>query len=181
MNSRMQINDTLKIRIARAKDIGDLKQILEEWIRDSHTGEIQVAEIGQVLENITAASKGENGRRYLVAQSGGVIVGMVGIAEPEDWMMRYAKTDHPAEMVSAFVMGSKRGMGVGTRLICAIEELALETGHTELIIKSGPRYEHTAWTLYDKLFERIASARDYWGPGAEAPIWRKLLGPTRVR
>lgn len=80
------------------------------------------------------------------------------------------------ELINAFVDNSERRKGVGRALVTAIEEHVKGKGYKEFILISGPRYQFSGWAAWTKIFgPPIATARDYFGEGYHAQVWRKAL------
>jgi len=96
--------------------------------------------------------------------------------------MPYVATSSPAELINAYVAQDHRGgKGVGHSLVNAIRQRAKEKGHTEIILNSGPRYKFSRWPTWMRLFGKpIAVARQYYGEGGDAPIWRENLLPKQL-
>jgi GNAT superfamily N-acetyltransferase len=91
-------------------------------------------------------------------------------------MLLHTSTDRPVEFLNAYVDPERRNKGIGRALAGRLEEIALQAGHTEIIVNSGPRYKDSGWIFWTRLYgEPITTQKDYYGPGADAKIWRKLL------
>lgn len=167
------------VRPLQREDILQLKPILETWLKDSTTGEILPDEVAEDIEYMSRSLEGRNQREYLVAETAeGKVVGMIGLSPLKQALQEFVKTERPIELVNAYVDKDYReGRGVGSALVNKLTERAKEKGFTEILLDSGPRYEHTAWGFYDKQpgFQRVGIAKDLYGPGGDAPVWQRLL------
>lgn len=164
------------IRALRESDLESLKPILETWVRSRDTGQPLPDEVVEDLELMRNSCLGNNDRTYFVAEDGGAVIGVIGMTPPSERMMEFATTHRPVELVNAYVAKDHRaGRGVGRALVARIEQEAQVRDHTEIILNSGPRYEHTGWGFYDKLagFKRIGVAVKLYGEGGDAPVWQK--------
>lgn len=124
-----------------------------------------------------ATSAGEGDRNYMVAETlDGKVTGVMGLAPIGKGLRQYGETERPVEVVNAFVTDSERGRGAGRALLSRLEELAAQQGFTELVVTSGPRYKEKGWPFWTKVFgPAIAIVKDAFGPGNDAPVWRKQL------
>jgi N-acetylglutamate synthase-like GNAT family acetyltransferase len=147
------------------------------WVRDRFNGEILTDEISETLDYMGKSATGANDRKYLVAEEGGEIIGVVGTRKPNEVMRRFSKTENPIELVNAFVRPDMRkGKGVGSVLVARLEEQARKNDYTEIILNSGPRYESSGWGFYDSVgYERCGVAIQMYGPTGDAQVWRKEL------
>jgi ribosomal protein S18 acetylase RimI-like enzyme len=169
-----------EIRTLQESDLDHIKPILETWLIHRDTGQPATEEVEEDLDIMRGSLTGENSRKYFVAEEGGKVLGVIGITPPREAMMPFATTEHPIELVNAYVSRDERaGRGVGTALVKGAENEARAQGATELILNSGPRYEQTAWGFYDRLpgYSRIGVAENFYGEGVSPPVWSKKLGP----
>lgn len=160
---------SITVRHLEAKDLGAIKPILEAWVPFAQ-------EVETDLDEMSASLAGDLSL-FLVAQIGEEVVGMAGLRASSPQMRALAQSSRTLELVHLYVSPTRRGLGVGSTLMCACEDAARECGARELALNSGPRYKDSAWGFYDHLqgFERIATLKDIYGPGFDAPVWRKLL------
>ncbi|MEI6039844.1 MAG: GNAT family N-acetyltransferase [Candidatus Berkelbacteria bacterium] len=166
------------IRFLTKSDLIDIKSILETWIKDRITSSPLLDEVEETLQNMRASIDKSNSRVYLVAEEGGLVVGVIGFKNPDQKMIAFARTSNPAELINAYVRIDERGgRGIGRALVDLLENEAIKQGFTEIILNSGPRFKETGWGFYDKLpnYERIGIAENYYGQGADAPVWSKIL------
>lgn len=167
--------------IARSPQMGDgekIRPILETWVRDRDTGEVQSGEIKGIMSAVEKAATGEGDKKYLVAQTaGGQVLGLVGYTNPSEEMLTYSTTERPTEMINLFVAKTERRQGVGSFLLQSLQRQAAEQGFTELVVNSGPRYE-PAHDFYDIKLERVGMIPGLYGPGGDAPVWRQELPVT---
>lgn len=169
------------IRETRAGDALALKPILESWIRDRNSGDLLSDEVASVMKAIEDSVQGQNSKKYVVAEDGkGILVGVMGMNAPGEDMQPYTATNSPVEFINAFVSATQRGTGTGKLLAKELEGIAVSAGHTEIIVNSGPRYKDTGWAFWNSLYgEPVAIQRDLYGPGGDAPVWRKALEITK--
>lgn len=165
------------VREAQPGDAEQLRPILETWIRDPETGQIIEEEVSSVVEAVTASTEGQTDTLFLVAEDAeDRIIGMMGLRAPSAEMQAFTTTENPAELINAYVDIEERGSGAGRALLQKAEITAKANGHTELIVNSGPRYEQSGWPFWTKTFgDPVAIQRDLYGPGRDAPVWRKEL------
>lgn len=165
------------VRQLKIEDIPALAEIITEWVRNPQSGEVIESEVAEIATNLEGSLTGETtDKQYIVAEEGGEVVGMMGLAMPSELMTSHARTEYPVEIINAFVSGKSRGMGVGGSLLEAVFASARFIGATEVMVNSGPRYQATAWGFYDKAFGgRLTTLKDHYGPGLDAPVWSKIL------
>ena len=169
------------VRLLESKDLVDLKPVLEEWIKDRDTGNPLPTEVEKNLQVMSASIGGGTDYTYFVAtQVDGKAIGVIGMRPPEEKMMAldFLKTDKPVELINAYVSSFHRaGKGVGSSLVRKLEGEAIQRGFTEVVLNSGPRYKATGWGFYDKQpgYNRVGVAISYYGPGGDAPVWKKSL------
>jgi ribosomal protein S18 acetylase RimI-like enzyme len=166
------------VRPLRAADLPSIQRILELWVRDTPSSPPLADEIAGHLARMSNSLVEERGARYLVAVTEtGEIVGVVGMRPPDVKMLPFTSTERPVEMINAYVdPHHRKGCGVGTVLVRELERLARESGFTEMVLNSGPRYRSSGWEFFDKLgYERRGLAHDLYGEGVHAPVWRKIL------
>lgn len=167
------------VRSLRPGDIDSLRPVLQTWIRDRDTGAPIPEEVEEDLKTMLDSTEAGNSSHFLVAETGdGVVIGVIGFRKPDQKMIEYTHTPDPAEIINAYVRSDYRGgKGVGRALVDKLEEEAKKMGFTEVVLNSGPRYKDTGWGFYDKLpgYERVGIAKEYYGEGGDAPVWRKDL------
>ena len=180
MNKEPQPSTNTEITIGQPQpgDSEAIRPILEAWIQDSETGEPIHEEISGVIDALEESIEGEGGKRYFVARDiGGRVLGIVGYAQPSSIMQEFTNTDNPVELINAYVDPESRGMGVGTKLVDALEDDALRAGYTEVILNSGPRYRDSGHGFYQRRYgEPSAVAKDLYRPDLDAPVWTHTLG-----
>lgn len=167
------------VRPLQSRDIPHLKPILETWLRfPTITGELLTEEVRTTLDEIEKSLTHENNKQFFVAQSpDGNITGMMGIQPPDLAMRTFARTDHPAEIINAYVhFDERQGKGVGRALVSALEDESRTQGFEELLLNSGPRYKETGWPFWKKTYgEPVGVLKNHYGPGNDAPVWRKSI------
>ncbi len=166
------------IRDIRATDIPQLIPILETWIRNRVTGQLEKEEIQEILEAIDIFFTNGNKRRFFVAElNPDIVIGLIDCGPARENMAVYAITPNPAEIFNAYVAKEHRGgKGVGKALVNRVVQWATTEGYTELLLNSGPRYRFSGWPAWTRIFGKpITVAEDYYGEGAHAPVWSKIL------
>lgn len=167
------------VRLMKIDDLQAVRPILETWIRHWKTGEVIANEVEQDLNQMKTSIEGGSEGVSLVAETHeGERVGVIGLKPPDERMLKFTTTDKPAELIHAYVAKKhRRGKGVGRALVQQLEREAKVRGYREIVLNSGPRYEETGWGFYDRLegYSRVGIAKDYYGAGIDAPVWRKIL------
>ena len=130
-----------------------------------------------VIKAIEDSLQGLNGKKYVIAKdSKGTLVGAMGMTTPGKDMLPYTATNRPIEFINAYVSATQRGTGTGKLLAKALENMAISAGYTEIIVNSGPRYKDTGWAFWNSMYgEPVTIQKDLYGPGGDAPVWRKSL------
>ncbi len=166
------------VRQMTAEDVVKTGPVLEQWVRDAESGQIISDEIAEIQKNMEDSVTGASSdKQYLVAENTeGEVIGVMGMAFPSAEMTEVAQSEHPVEIINAFVSGEALGQGVGGKLLENVFAVSKFIGATEVIVNSGPRYKDSAWNFYDKKFNgRLTTLKDKYGPGLDAPVWSKLL------
>lgn len=172
-----ELADDPVVRGAQLKDIERLKPILEHWIRDRDKGHALPEEVDQTIAAIKESIDGKNERQYIVIEdTEGHAVGIMGFKKPDKVMKTFARTKNTVEFINAYVDPRLSGKGVGSILLRELEEVVRLFGYKEVIVNSGPRYKDTAWDFWTKAYgEPAYIAKEYYGRGGDAPVWRKQL------
>lgn len=173
-----QGESTVPITPATLEDIANLRPVLEQSIRHSQPPyQIITDEVEEVLQNIQESIEESNGRQYVVAKNlKGEVVGVMGLkSQPDEVMMGFAATENPAEIVNAYVALDERGQGTGKLLVKHLEQLARNSGHTEIIVNSGPRYQEFGWPFWRKRYGEPRVAEKYYDDKWDAKVWQKVL------
>ena len=100
-----------------------------------------------------------NRRLLIVAMSNGRVVGSAQLA-----LSQRANSPHRAEVEKVFVARSARGGGVGTALMRAVEEVAVQHGRTLLLLNT--RYNEPAYFWYKVLGYSDVGVIPGWTIGA---------------
>ncbi len=161
------------------EDLPQIRPILETWLKDRGTGELEKAEVEEDLGLMRDSCKVGNERAYFVAEEpDGQVIGVIGMTSPSEVMHQFTVTRNPVELVNAYVAKEHRsGRGVGSALVARLEDEARRREYTEVAFNSGPRYKDTAWGFYDNLpgYSRVGVAEKLYGEGGDAPVWSKIL------
>jgi GNAT superfamily N-acetyltransferase len=170
------------IRDVQPADLSQLRPLLESWIRDSETGQLITDEVNDTLLAIEGVANGTNQeRKYVVAESrDGRVLGIMGMIDANKKLTSLASTSgetHAVELINAFVSPEARGRGIGGLLVKNLVIVARGLAYDEVLVESGPRYKDTGWQFWTSIFgEPVAVHKDAFGPGRDAPVWRKRTG-----
>lgn len=142
--------DGLIVRVASREDVEDLARLMTELGYLSST-----EDMSQRLEQISA----DPSYCTLVAETGGKVLGMVGLH-----LERFYEKNEPCARIMALVVGSEhRGRGVGRALISAAEAWARREGARDVMLTTHKRragahdfyrsmgYEATGCRFYKEL------------------------------
>jgi GNAT superfamily N-acetyltransferase len=155
----------------------ELRPALESAVRHPLTQEIISEEVDEILASVDLARQNQGDRYYAIAvDAGDKVIGMMGLQTPDESMLAFATTGNPGELINAYILGDQRGTGVGRGLVSHLEAKAIEQGHDELLVNSGPRYMLSGWPFWRRMYgEQADVAKDYYGPSFDAMVWRKTL------
>lgn len=171
------------IRPISHADLGQITLILSEWItRTDDTGTPE-EKIRRYQGEMTDTIRGDSDNVYFAAEENGTIIGIIGGKTPNPRLKPFIQTDAPLELVNMYVKSSERkGRGVGRALVTHLETYARAKKHSEIILVSGPSWEETGWSFYDRLpdYHRRGVAQAYYGineadESIDAPVWSKVL------
>jgi len=156
------------VRRARVTDRDALRPILEQWVRGRVSGRLLRAEVEEILRSVGAAEAW-----HAVAIGGPSVLGVMGLTVPQPDAAHYAQTARPGQVVNAFVDRPYEGRGIGSSLAAYVENRAIATGLTELLVRSGPRYEQSGWGFWSARYgEPVAIEHADRGNTA---VWRTVL------
>jgi [ribosomal protein S18]-alanine N-acetyltransferase len=111
---------------------------------------------------------GPETRHYVVAESGGELVGYAGLLA----------TRHTADVQTLAVAAHQQGAGLGARLLTALLDEARRRSAAEVLLEVRADNE-TAARLYTRFgFERIAVRRGYYQPGRVDAVVMRLRPVT---
>ena len=167
-----------RIRLIKEEDIEAVTSILKQWVRHWETRDIIQDEIDEIVLSIEKSINGENNYRYFLAESqSGEVQGIVGYRLPDKRMLDFTTSDKAIELTNFYIGNDFRGKGIGKALFQKLERAASEEGFDQVVLNSGPRYKDTAWPFYDSYpgLGRVGTAKDMYGQGIDAPVWRKDL------
>ena len=169
------------VRPLAVSDLSQLKPILETWIRfPTQTGTLLTEEVEETLEEMKTSAEGGNDKKYFVAENpAGHVVGVLGYQPLRAEMLPFSATDRPLEVINAYAdIDHRKGKGVGKALLQRIEDEIRNGGHEEFLLNSGPRYRETGWPFWTKMLGApVGTMKDFYGPGNDAPVWRKVFNP----
>lgn len=171
---------TIIVREVGHVDIPLIRLILEENVKHPDTNETIQEEVESILAEIEDSIKGIVDSSFCIASPDGkAVIGIVGLQPVSFPMIKYTSTENPAEIVGMYVDLEAHRSGVGTKLVDTAERIAQESGFTELVINSGRRYKESGWPFWQKMYgEPYCVDEDYYGKGAAALVWRKVLSST---
>jgi GNAT superfamily N-acetyltransferase len=139
--------DELRIRTARAEDIGVLAALMTDLGYPS-----SVEDMGRRFEGIAA----DPSYATLVAEREGVVLGTIGLH-----LEHFYEHDFPCARIMAFVVASEyRGQGVGWALISAAEDWARQRGATDVMLTTHKR-RTGAHRFYRKMGNEATGYRFY--------------------
>lgn len=165
-------------RPLKEEDLPFVKEVLEMWLRSMFTREIIPEEVEADMGFLKGSLNGSNERKYWVAQTeDGKVIGVMGLTKPKEELMPFKQTERPIELVNAYVdKDYRKGRGVGTALLNTLQNFARESGYTEILLESGPRYGKTGHPFYDKReFTRVGILENFYGRGFHSQVFRKPL------
>ena len=168
------------IREVKPTDLPQLGPLFELCIRDSSSGEILTDEIASTMRAVEASAAGDHERLYVVAEgTRGNVLGIMGLQSADRRLSPVSPAvarGNAAELVNAFVAPETRRQGVGRFLVSYLVGRANELAYDEILVTSGPRYKDSGWRFWTSLFGKpVIIQKDFFGPGADAPVWRKQL------
>lgn len=156
------------LREAETADRDAVRPIVESWVRGRVTGRLLANEADRII-----ATVGTRETQHIIAVDTGIVIGMMGLTTPDTNARRYATSANAAELVHAFLVDECRGRGIGTLLVNGLEAAALLAQSTELIIQSGPRYEHSGWPFWSARFGSPVAVEHH--RRGDVAVWRKVL------
>lgn len=176
------LTEELLVREIDAKDVGQLRPILEASIVNPETGLVIDEEVESCLKTMREVANGrDNNRIYDVAVgAGGVVLGIMGLTDA-DKRLSIASSNveigASGEIINAFVDPKARGIGVGKALVHDIvHRHSKRQQYEDVVVMSGPRYRETGWPFWTSQFgPPVTTLRDAFGPGKDAPVWRKEI------
>jgi len=168
------------VRLPRSDDLSGIESVLARWLQPHQSEHIR----SLVEESIA----GKNAIRYVVAETDGTLVGIMGflpLARRASWHITddaeanvlgtLIASNAAAELTNAYVAPEDRaGKGVGSALLDELEKIAVREGYSRMYVTSGAAARESAWPFYDKRFDaRIGTRQDT--KGNLVPIWVKHL------
>jgi GNAT superfamily N-acetyltransferase len=159
------------------EDLPGLRQVLESAVVNPVTKEPVSDEIEELLLRYKDILDGDSEEQYFVAHdSQGQPIGVMGLAPPDAEIRSFTTTDNPIEIVNAYILSAKRGVGVGSHLVRHLEMIASLNGYTEVVLNSGPRYRWSGWPFWTRMFgEPIGIAEKYYDGEWDAMVWHHEL------
>lgn len=181
----MSLQNSFQIDILPACALESAEQLrdplLVSCVRSHFTNEVIVEEIDEIIGNVRESVENPDAvRYYAVARTGsGMVVGMMGLAPPEEPLKPFVTTDNPIEIVNAYVAKGMRGLDIGSLLLRHLLNKAEREQYEQVLLSSGPRYEKTGWPFWDKQFgESIGVLENRYDGCVDAKVWGKLLMAT---
>ena len=156
------------MRQARVADRDAVRPIVEQWVRGRLSGRLLRNEVEAILGSVGAPETW-----HAVAIDAPPVLGVMGLTAPRPDAARYARTERPGQVVNAFVDRSWRGRGVGSSLRRSVEDRAIATGLTELLVRSGPRYERSGWDFWSARYGEPVTIEH--ADRGNTAVWRKVL------
>lgn len=165
------------VRLVKEGDLPAIKAILEHWVRDIGTAITNVDAVEVLIMEIRKTNEAETGAHFLVAESDGRVVGVMGYRPPHIEALKQfiVPGSSCAELVCAYVEVSQGlGKGIGSALLRGLERMAVADDYEELIVTSGEAARDTAWAFYDAMFGKPIGYR-VGKYGTQVPVWRKSI------
>jgi N-acetylglutamate synthase-like GNAT family acetyltransferase len=145
-------------------DVAAVTEILTAWFNELTPGEVE-REVGTRISSI------ETSLEFVVAEDGGEVAGVAGLAAVEEV--------GAVEAVCVYVRKEAVGRGIGRALIERLETDAAALGFATLLIVSGSRYREIGYPFWTRRYGEPAIDADYWGPGFERAVWRHRLAAAQ--
>jgi L-amino acid N-acyltransferase YncA len=159
------------------RDMVDLIPIFRKWVRKD--GRVIEAEVHGIVEMLRHDLQCKQEKIYLVARNpAGAAIGVMGCGDVHPRMACYqsAPDIRASGLVAAFMSPDHRGKGLGQSLLSALFDRAGQTGWTEMIWSSNPRYRETAWRFYTGIAgDPVGMIEGFFESGSKSPVWRKPL------
>lgn len=168
----------------RLDDLDHIQSIVETWARswlrvvDGRVrGTVITSEVDEIIERVQASLTDSSiGSFYVLRGSDGIPVGMAGLAPVDPRMMQFTQTERPIEMTNVYLDNAYRGQGLGRQLVDSVLDTARESGYTEVVWNSGPRFKDTAWGFYERVYgPQVGTAEKYYDDKWDAPVWSVFL------
>lgn len=167
-----------QIRFVDAWDVEELVILLESWVIDDETGNVLFLEIDWIVSQILGSINWNKQRKYIVAiDSDNNPIWMIWIKFDtviDKSMKSFTNSYKPVELVNFFVKKEFKWTWIWKTLLNGLIEYAKFVDATEIVVNSWPRYQNS-WWFYDKHFERVWLATDYYWKWVDAPVWRMIL------
>jgi L-amino acid N-acyltransferase YncA len=166
------------VRGVRADDLDDVREILSNWLLDADTGLALADEIDERVELVREALTRETPRRYLVAESEGAVVGIIGLQSNNIDPELFSPSERPVELITAYVRRNQCRVGIGRALADEAEALATAIGFTTLLVVSGSRNRESGYPFWRRRYgNHVRYDAEYFGAGQERVVWRVRLAP----
>ena len=159
------------VRGATTDDLPAIATILEAWFVGRYGGS------GDEVDLVVAASsESSSSRQYLVAELDGRVIGVMGVQFGGVDHDLVPLPDEAIEIMRAYVAPDCLGVGAGTALTDAAEELGRTRGFGVVVVVSGARNRDSGYWFWDRRYgARVREDPDYFAPGAERVVWTKKL------
>lgn len=130
----------------------------------------------------------DTGKFFVIKDEEGKALGIIGVksitssldGQPQDDMQCYVTTDHALEIVNVYVAKHAARNGLGGKLVQHVVNWARNEGYEELVLNSGKRNKKRSWPFWNRHLSCVGILNDYYGKGADAPVWRIGLN-KRIR
>lgn len=167
-----------QIRSVEERDVERLSIILESWVVDDENWDILFVEVESILNQILNSINWNKQRKYIVAVDTDNnpiwIIWMKSRNSIDGTMSLFTNSDRPVELINFFVSKEFKWTWIWKTLLNGLIEYAKSVDATEIVVNSWPRYQ-SSWWFYDKHFERVWVARDYYWKWVDATVWRMIL------
>jgi ribosomal protein S18 acetylase RimI-like enzyme len=171
-----QFYDRCVIRDLVLSDIPAVKGMLEHWMRDKPGAPVRSdnvsAAVAAMERSVTVADPS-----YVVFEVDGHVVGVAGCTATNIDPSLTIGATKATEIMNVYVRPDHVGRGIGTAMVDEVERRLCNDGFDMIVIVSGSRNERYGYPFWNSRYgERFQTDTDYFGPGTERVVWRKMLG-----
>ncbi len=143
------------IEPAIISDLDKISRIFGQY----YANEDEIKYFTEIVEKSINKQGSDPSEEYIVARSKeGNILGILGYRNTIQKFLMYSVKPRSLEIYALFVDPNHTKQGIGRNLIYYIQNIALEKGYGELIVRSASKFKDTGWPFYKKIgFEEVGS------------------------
>jgi len=165
---------TITIDKPKKEDIKDIQDILREWRTEEDVNMYGEAMLDEIKGKVTEETIYRN-MRFWTAKNDDKAIGIICLCEPLPKLSPFFKSEKPGAIQILYIHNQWRHQGIGRKLVSTVESEARNQGYTELIVRSAPVYETTAWVFYDKVgYQRVGTSPTKDGTEMMQVFYKKL-------